>query len=684
MSAPAGLSPSRLHEANDLARPAVTSEAADLSETFARLTSLGLVILTVAFGVWTLSYQLGLLLSLSVLTTCVVAVLTTTVLIAVLWRSASEDPVEPSVWGPLPVLPPARWLPLLLVSTVVAVVLAALGLPTLAALMLMAGSMVALVLLLLRGRARSSLPACAATGIQRLTGVPAEPRLWLTAWFWALVTGFISAVYSRPDGDDAYFVNLSTWVGQEGSFALRDTMFSHNTLPALREHSPPLHSIEALIGSLAYLTGISTGTVVYVLLPPLLTAVAVLTLAYAVAVCRVPAAPAALSAAVLFLLCSGANPSSYGNFFGLRIWQGKSVFLSICVPMLVALAVRYVRGGGWPRGLLLFLCVVSAVGASNTSLLLLPVFLCGLLPAAWIYGRLRRVAGVLPGLVYVLALGMVTVLLAPAGFGSGAAFTELGNDPLTRIPGSNGLLVATALAVGLGWLGLRSYAGTAVVLGLLASFAVAVFPPVTAILSDATGATLVLWRLWWVVPVPLLVAGLAGGLATMLRSRLPAGVAVGTAVAIGAIPLLGGYWIGDPRNGASLVGPLAWKVPRQGEPKAALVERVSRPGDRVLAPWYVSRVLAAKTVQIHAVSPRTFYLDTFRTIPGVMVDKRIRLQAFADGTATPKAAEVSALLKALNVRTACLDAQSKKGVGLLESIGYVRVGEVKKLICLRN
>jgi hypothetical protein len=536
----------------------------------------------------------------------------------------------------------------------------------------------------------------AGTWVRRLTGVPSQPALWLTGWVLALASGAVAALYARPDGDDAYFVNLSTWVGQRGTFPLRDTMFSDQVFPALHSHTPPVHSVEGLMGAIARLVDIAPATVVYVLAPAPLTALAVLALTYAVAVCRIPHAPVALVAAVVSLVCSGANGASFGNFWALRMWQGKSMFVSIVAPLLFALGVRYVRSGGGGRLLALGLAVVAAIGASNTSIMLVPIALAGLVPAAWATGGLRRAAGVLLPLAYPLAGGVVMALAAPSLHETGTAVSPTPLDPVTAIPGLHGMLLLSVLAVGLGWLGVRGRPARAAVAGTLLVFAVAVFPPVTKVLDAATGADEVLWRLWWVVPVPLLVGGLAGALsawlATLRRpreqtsapSRAAVVVAAVVAASVGLLPLWGGFWLGDPRNASTRrVSPTAWKVPKGAQAHARYIASISRPGDVVLAPWYASRVLAATTVAVHAIAPRTMYLTNFVGNPEVHADERAALQLFADSRTVP-AAQLAPELRLLSVDTVCVATSRGRALAAVEESGYRITGTVGSLTCLRR
>src|SRR4029079_1593061 len=98
---------------------------------------------------------------------------------------------------------------------------------------------------------------------------------------------------------------------------------------------------------------------------------------------RLASAPSALLASVVCLLASGPNGYSFGNFFIVRIWQGQAAFALVVAPVLIVLAIRYCRRGGVRPLLLLTLATICALGMTNTIVLLLPILLVGLAPAAW-------------------------------------------------------------------------------------------------------------------------------------------------------------------------------------------------------------------------------------------------------------------------------------------------------------
>jgi hypothetical protein len=520
-------------------------------------------------------------------------------------------------------------------------------------------------------------------------GDPTTPRwLWPLGWAAGLASGVLASILSRPDGDDAYFVNLSTWVAERGNFPLRDTMISPNVFPANQAHSPPVHSIEGLVGAVARIADVEAGTATYVLLPPMATVLAVLVLTRVVQEARIPAAPLALAAVVGYLWTTGGSGYSLGNFFAVRIWQGKALLVALVLPLVLLFGARLIRRGTPLHHMLFGSALVAGVGMSNTAVFLLPVLVAGLVLAA---AALREVRGGLRLVLWVLypaAVALVTLALAPSspsasqlgaeGFAARASRTA---DPLLTVPGRNGIVVVTALAIGIGALGLRERTLRTAALGAVATGGVALLPPVRSLL-DAAGLSSVLWRMWWVLPIALLIAGLVGAAA----GRMPPGrrtlVAAPVALAVALVPLVGGTWVGSPAN-ARVVEPTTWKVPPGALREARFVESVSRPGDTVLVPWDTSRVLAALTVDVQPVSARRSYLPTYAATPGALAGSREELQQFVDER-TPDTNTIGDELAALSVDTACVGTARGRAVELLEANGFEVVGTVNTLTCLRR
>ncbi len=661
------------------------------------LARLGPAVVTgalVLFAAWTVAYELALVTGLSAVPTLLVGLAGGAVVLVMLHRvdGTSGEHVVP--------LPGPRTTLVVLALTLTAIGLSLSGHRSLALAVAVVGAGGGLVVTL-RGSSRSR-PDVDAPGSHEVdtdghevdTDGHSDPLLWVVGWAAALASGALATVIVRPDGDDAYFVNLSTWVAERGSFPLRDTMISPDQFPALRSHSPPVHSVEALIGTVARLLDIEGATAAYVLVPPLATVLGVLGLTWLVEQARIPAAPAGLLAAVGFLWTTGSSGYSFGSFFAVRIWQGKAMLVAVVLPLVLLLGTRLLRRGGVRHHVLFAAAVIASLGTSNTATFVVPVTIAGLVVGGL---ALREVRGALRVALWVwipLVAGLVTVRLAPAsptraqliaeGFAALVDVDAAGQarDPLTTVPGNNGLLLLTVLAIGVGLLGMRALTLRTVTMGVVLTGGIALLP--LRGIFDVLGLGSVLWRMWWIIPVPLLVAGVVGAVAgRVTQPRTRALVAVPTAVIVALVPLLGGWWVGSERNGARIATPLRWKVAKGVSAEARFVESVSRPGDTVLAPWDTSRVLAALTVDVQPVAARRAYLPSYATDPAAQAGRREALQEFVDER-TPPTDTIGDDLDAVGVDTACVGSSREEAVNLLEANGFQQVGTVGSLVCLRR
>jgi hypothetical protein len=235
-----------------------------------------------------------------------------------------------------------------------------------------------------------------------------------------------------------------------------------------------------------------------------------------------------------------------------------------------------------------------------------------------------------------------------------------------------------------GWLGLRSRVARAVVICISMAASVALLPPVTEVLSRAAGVGGVIWRMWWVVPVPMLVGAVVGAAAGFVGSRrLRPVVVVVVAAAVAFLPLYKGRWIGASENNIRWVSPLSWKTPLGAEAAARLAVDVSREGDVVLAPNYPSRVLAGMTVDVHPVVARFNYLVEYAHVEEALVPQRAELMKFANGEALP-ASTLEPLLEQLSVDTVCLWPSRTESLEVLHDIGYTVAGRSDDLVCVRS
>jgi len=678
--------------------------AASLPERAGRSVVTGAVVL---FAVWTLVYQVALFTGLPATPSLLVAVVLGVAALVVVSRLERDDTRHhlsyPGAAASLAVLPVA----------VLAAVLAVRGLRLPALALGVVAALVALVLssrwaprleALRRSRTSDDASAVepeaggAAAGASVAAPGAGGPSagsarlLWIAGWAAGLVSGALATLIANPDGDDAYFVNLSTWVAERGNFPLRDTMISSNGFPAISGHSPPIHSVEGLIGAVAGLIGVEAGTVTYVLVPPFVTLLGVLVLTLLVAEAGIQAAPVALLATVAYLWTAGRSGYGLGGFFAVRIWQGKAMLVSVVLPLVFLYGARLIRHGGARSHALFAAALVASIGVSNTAVFLVPVLVGGLVLASLALGAWRGTLRLAAWTVYPVVMGVLTLVLAPpaptqaqllgAGFDIGPITRTI--DPVQTVPGVAGMQVVTALAIGLGALGIGTTAMRLGAIGTVVTGGLALLPPVRLVLRDL-GLWSVVWRMWWAIPIALLLAGTVGAAARWVQGRRLAPLAIGaTAAAVALVPLVGGRWVGSPENDARLVRPTAWKVPAGSVRQAQLVESLSDRGDVVLVPAGAARTLAALTVDVLPVSARPFYLPTYAGVPEAHAGERLVLQQFVDVTTPKDPTAIRRALDVLDVRTACLRNHRDGGIALLEDEGFRVVGEAAGMTCLQR
>lgn len=481
----------------------------------------------------------------------------------------------------------------------------------------------------------------------------------VVALVWAAGLAVLSAATRWPNPDDLYYVNLSQWTAERGTFPLRDTIFSDEVFPMTS--FPPVASYDGLLGAVAHLLGLPAASVVYLAVPPLATALSVLALWRLLRAWRTPLVAVALSLALVFLLWDGGpGYAAPGNLFLIRLWQGKVVLLCLLVPLLLVALLRHAERvlavGRWSRRDLAALLAggAAAVGLSTTGIFLVPVLALGGVAPLLVARRWRAaLAGFAAASAYPVAAGAVTLAVG------GRSADDFAERRLFRFDPSwfgheifrDGVvgLVGVA-AVLLGALLVPSRAGR-VTTGVLALVVGVTFVPgVTSLAYDLVGLGPTLWRISWAVTVAALVGVLGARLAAggrRWRLLLPAGLAA--ALVAAGLPI----WVSA--NGVSLDWPPQYE---RGEGSVLVAEDViarADPGDTVLLPEQDAITLTVLTTQVKSVAPRDYFLDQLEDVPGFRYDQRLLLVRFANGEVVFRSdAEVLAALDDLDVDQVCV------------------------------
>lgn len=345
---------------------------------------------------------------------------------------------------------------------------------------------------------------------------------------------------NRPNADDAYYVSLASSAidhPEAPLFGFDNTCKSG--MPLLQQHLHFGQAYEYLIAALAAFTHVPVRALYYAALPALCLPMGLL--AHWVLLRRwLPAWPAmvGLASVVVLFAVWGDGVCTYGSFAFVRIFQGKSIFIVVAVPLIVHAALEYLDRPSWLNWLVLMLQQCAAVGLTTTAQLMAPLASAFVLLAGLELSR-ERLRAVVTGLFasspVVLTAAAMTFLLRSWGFGQDM-------DRLLGYP-----IVLGSSRTSLVLLGLLLLPVLARMAGLrearwlcryvLLCSALLLCPAVPALMSMYLARVLG-WRVFWSWPVPLLL-GLTIGAASCrslgrpwLRGGLLA-IALATFVAAG-------------------------------------------------------------------------------------------------------------------------------------------------------
>jgi len=398
----------------------------------------------------------------------------------------------------------------------------------------------------------------------------------------------VTLVAQRPNPDDAIYVHIAV----AGADHPEAPLLARDTLHGLPARSPIFdfyraQSCELLQGALSLLTQVAAIDVAHLVLPVLWALL--VPLAYArVFRLLIPGRWFwAVLVAVSFLLTVGDTERGFGSFGFVRLHQGKAAFLSAGVPLLMAHALEFALAPGAGRWIRLAAAQIAAVGLTSSALWLAPA-ISGISLLAATIGRPRGLRTLLYGCAssaYPVVLGLLlrrTVDESLLRFRqrheelfSSALFDVLGSGP-------SALLVLFAL---LGSWGLASSPLIRrVVVVFTLSFLALAWNPFSAdwLAVHVTGLS-TYWRVFWLLPVPLLVAvALTAPLESSRGPRWTRGL-LSALLAAGFLLLGPRIQTLSAKNDVRLAWP-ARKVPRPAFAAAVALVAETRAGAFTLAP----------------------------------------------------------------------------------------------------
>jgi hypothetical protein len=423
------------------------------------------------------------------------------------------------------------------------------------------------------------------------------------------VTAMASAVavlgLNRPDMDDAYYLNaaMQTVANPDLAVLSFDGMHGDVTVPIQQLiHRPQTY--ELLVASVMSWSGISGDFAYFVLLPAMFALLATAVTSTFLRELGVRWFGVGTLFWLVLMLAWGDGHRTFGNFGLVRLFQGKGLFLCIGVPVIVLMAKRFMDRPSAGRWLMMALAGLAAVSFTSSGLLIAPVCIGIALLAGVRDPRslIRSGFGLLAATPVLAILGLVQRELSTQGplISDGDVATMWSVLGASR--GWWVLALLTWLPLLAFWRALPSrrwllaYTGLAFLLVLNGQTAQPLADHVAALFS---------WRLYWVIPVPLL---LSAAFAIAVRGApnrfgAPAWVAL---VAAGGL-LFSGPWV--PRKGNQTRWTFAQpKRPATEDALNRKVRELTAADDLVLMPQYPASFMTHHLDAPRMVAVRHFYV----------------------------------------------------------------------------
>ncbi len=505
-----------------------------------------------------------------------------------------------------------------------------------------------------------------------------------------LAVSAASLLIHLPDTDDPYYLNRSVWVAEKGNAALLDTMFSPEVFNSPYGGGVPIASIEALFGVVAHMTGTLAGTVTYLVATPVATALAIWALWRLARAWAPRRAFLVFLGAVVFLLLSG--DSMLGNFWIVRIWQGKVIAVAFLIPLIWAYLTdaHEARTAGQRRWALLMLLAagVALAGLTPTAVIWGPAMLGAVLLAALaLRSRILALAGAAMA-VGPLVYGAIVVLFS-TGVGGQEPVARSAEDSFRFVLGDIGAMVALVLVVLALAPALARRGAPAALAGFSALASVAAFSPgVLPLVNAVTGSGPILWRFLYCAPIPILVGLLlalpvprvAPARATLARLvPVAGGLVLVLALVVGGRPV----WSHTGHGGeVSVTSTPQWKVDLGALSDVRLLAARDPRGDVLLPPKRM-KVLTMYTTDFFPLVPRQWFIVQIQEPRADRKARRLLYGVAGAQGRLPKQEKVTDALDRLGVDLACTGRSPKrrKVVDLYRGAGYTELSEIGSLAC---
>jgi len=502
----------------------------------------------------------------------------------------------------------------------------------------------------------------------------------------ALLTAFLSLIMVRPDQDDVFLVNHSTWVSEHSEeLPQRDTIFSDNSLPTERPAGVQT-SIESLIGAVAAHIPVTAAALTYFAWGPLIAALGVLATWRLLRGLGARSPALATWAGTAFLIVDGEMHASFGNFFVGRSWQGKAVLLLLVIPMLWHHGANWGRTGSKRSLYLVTLAGVAGIGLSSSAAFLVPaVVLAAVAVTSIEQQKPQRLVQSLIVVAPAVIAGFYTILSDPQKFEVAKGFIasispkellDSGNEPieiLRMVFDRGATTFIIMICIFTSWITVKNRSARLVLLaGPIVVFLGFFTPGILDVMNEIGDADAVAWRTLWVLPLPAMV----GLVLIAPRAGIRGAPVIASTILVATFLALGTPITSSDNRKTEIVWPPAYDLPQPEQQSASSLIEIAGSGGIVAGPENVDFSVSVMTTKVRSINPRSAYLtgrhvgEEFRSDERLILSRGLETGRSEYGTESFENA-----LRVLSPDVLCLkDTEEQEVAEVLKNVGYKEIG----------
>jgi len=416
----------------------------------------------------------------------------------------------------------------------------------------------------------------------------------------------ITYLSHRPNIDDAVYVGTAADAVAHPELPVlsHDVLYGGQKFPLMLP-SYAVESYELLVGFLARLLGMEPILIAHAFVP---TAIAVLVPIAWARLMRIlaPGCWVAATVVALIALLISAGSRGFGYFAFSGLFVGKSVLVSIGVPLLYSYAWEFEQCGLLSQWLILAATAVACVGLSSSAIFILPIALTLATLSGWHKGISRRAALTLMPALYAVACGLS---IAHRMGVMESAFADLPAKvhlAITMVFGARTEIVFLLALLTAPFVQRNGRLRRQLLILVFTYFLVCLNPFTFELLSKFTTRDAV-WRVLWCAPVAGIVAvAIVGGLRTVAERYGKRGVTIAVVPLLAGVVYLAPYTsLAHSKLESYSLTPLKVVAPDYGVAREAIA--ATPPKSSVLAPDKVAVWIPTFVHRVPLVSVREVY-----------------------------------------------------------------------------